>query len=282
MMDSVSGSGGLRGRRVALPESRELDLLERMLRDRGAQTLRCPLVSIIDAPDQAPVKDWLGRLCAGRMDDLVLFTGEGVRRLSEAAARAGCHDAFVAALGGVRKITRGPKPVRVLRELGLGTDIAAPLPTTEGIIEALGQLELDGRTVAVQLYGDEPNAPLQDYLRARGAAVDPVAPYVYASAADTGEVRRLIDVLISREVDAIAFTAQTQVERLLRVARRERLEQPLRQAFDQVVVAAIGPLVRDALLREGIVAQVTPPRLYFMKPMIRALDAHFSAGAARG
>lgn len=279
MMDSVPASGGLRGRRVALPESRELDLLERMLRERGASTLRCPLVSIIDAPDQASVRDWLGRFCAGRMDDLILFTGEGVRRLAEAAARAGCHDPFVTALGRVRKITRGPKPVRVLRELGLGTDIAAPLPTTEGIIQALEALDLEDRTVAVQLYGDEPNAPLQDYLRSRGARADAVAPYLYASAAETSDVRRLIDVLIAREVDAIAFTAQTQVERLLRVARRERLEQPLRQAFEQVVVAAIGPLVRDALLRESITAQVTPPRLYFMKPMIRALDAYFSARA---
>jgi hypothetical protein len=51
-------------------------------------------------------------------DDLILYTGEGVRRLVGFAERAGLRDDFVAALGRVKKITRGPKPVRALREIG--------------------------------------------------------------------------------------------------------------------------------------------------------------------
>lgn len=34
----------LAGRRIALPESRELDLFADMLLKRGAQVLRCPLM----------------------------------------------------------------------------------------------------------------------------------------------------------------------------------------------------------------------------------------------
>ena len=59
----------LAGRTVALPESRELDQLSRLLEEQGATALRCPLVSILDAPDPAPVDAWLQRLTG-----VILFT----------------------------------------------------------------------------------------------------------------------------------------------------------------------------------------------------------------
>src|SRR5260370_29299591 len=79
---------GLAGRRIALLEHRELDRLGRMLEEQGAETLRCPLVAIVDAPDPAPVEAWLRRAIAAPFDDLVLMTGEGLRRLPGGAPRA--------------------------------------------------------------------------------------------------------------------------------------------------------------------------------------------------
>ncbi|TMJ45455.1 MAG: uroporphyrinogen-III synthase, partial [Alphaproteobacteria bacterium] len=35
--------GPLSGRRIALPETRELDRLARMLEEQGAETVRCPM-----------------------------------------------------------------------------------------------------------------------------------------------------------------------------------------------------------------------------------------------
>src|SRR5262249_46113626 len=103
---SVLPTGGpLSGRRIALPETRELDRLAQMLEEQGAETLRCPMVAIQDTPDPGPVRDWLNRL---PFDDLVLFTGEGVRRLYGFAQRFGGEAAFLRALRSARKITRGP------------------------------------------------------------------------------------------------------------------------------------------------------------------------------
>ena len=44
----------LAGRTVAVPETRELDIFARMLEERGATTIRCPLVAILDAPERRP------------------------------------------------------------------------------------------------------------------------------------------------------------------------------------------------------------------------------------
>src|SRR5689334_2763652 len=172
----------LTGRRVAVPETRELDRLAGMLEERGATVLRCPLVAIHDAPDAAPVEAWLRRFAETAFDDLVLLTGEGVRRLHGFARRAELEESFLAALGRARKIVRGPKPGQALRELGLNADMRAERPTTEGVIATLAGLDLRGRTVGVQLYPDNPNAALTDFLTVAGATPVPVLPYIYASA----------------------------------------------------------------------------------------------------
>src|SRR5579862_2233279 len=151
----MTPSEPLAGRVIAIAESRELEVLSALLERRGARVLRYPMVTIVDAPDPAPLLDWLHRVTDGQCDDLILLTGEGLRRLLSCIER---HDPplrprFIAALGRLRKITRGPKPARALRELGLGSDIAAPEPTTQGVIDSLRAINLRGRRVGVQLYG---------------------------------------------------------------------------------------------------------------------------------
>src|SRR5512147_2049920 len=107
----------LAGKTIAVPETRELDVMAQLFEQRGATVIRCPLVAILDAPDVKPIEAWSRRFVAGGCDDLVLFTGEGMRRLLRFAERIDLQDAFIEALGRVRKITRGPKPVRALREI---------------------------------------------------------------------------------------------------------------------------------------------------------------------
>ena len=79
----------LTGRVVAVPESRQLDVLASLLERRGASVLRCPLVAIVDSPDEAGVLDWIERLIATPTDLAVFYTGEGVQRLVGFASRAG-------------------------------------------------------------------------------------------------------------------------------------------------------------------------------------------------
>ena len=58
-------------------------------------------------------------------------------------------------------------------------------PTSEGIAETLGKLDLKGRRLGLQLYPEKDHAALIDFITARGASVDTVLPYVYdARAAD--------------------------------------------------------------------------------------------------
>jgi uroporphyrinogen-III synthase len=270
----------LAGRTIAVPETRELDVFAAMLERRGATVLRCPLVAIADAPDPRPVLDWIRWFNAGTCDDLILLTGEGLRRLlgcidkNEPALRAD----FVAQLARVRKITRGPKPARALRELGLKSDIAAEPPTTAGVIASLAAEHLADRNVGVQLYGTEPNTPLIDFLESAGACVRAVAPYIYASKSDDAAVNALLDRMSRGEVDAIAFTSMAQVDRLFAVAPAAQVN----AALARTRVAAVGPVVADALAQRNVRVASMPQDSFFMKPLASALEAAFGAGGAAG
>lgn len=255
----------LAGRTIALPESRELDVFAAMLERRGAAVVRCPLVTILNAPDPTPILAWIRWFNTGAMDDLILLTGEGLRRLLSCIEQhePALKPQFVAALAQVRKITRGPKPARALRELGLKPDIAATTPTTPGVIEALRAENLSERTVGVQLYGVEPNRPLIEFLSGAGAAVRTVAPYIYADEAADEAVRELLTRMAAGDIDVIAFTSSPQVERLFAVGG----EALFKAALARTEVAAIGPVVAQALGRRGVHARLTPDEAFFMKPL---------------
>lgn len=265
----------LAGRTVAVPETREIDIFAAMLERRGARVIRCPMVAIRDAPDPAPVLQWSREFAQGACDELILLTGEGLRRILSCLDRnePALKERFLASLTRVRKITRGPKPARALRELGMKPDIAPEPPTTEGIIASLQARDLKGRRFGVQLYGTEPNRPLVDFLKGAGATVSTVAPYVYADAADNEAVLSLLKRIQAGEVDAIAFTSTPQVERLFAVAPAEAIS----AALAKTVVAAVGPIVAETLQRHGIQARLMPEESFFLKPLTSVLEEALGA-----
>lgn len=270
-------SPALRGRRIVVPESRELDLFAAMLERHGAETLRCPLVAIEDVADPAPVEAWLKRLAAGAHDDLILMTGEGVTRLLAFAERAGLRDTVLAAMARARKTIRGPKPARALREVGLAPDIAAEPATTDGVIAALSRVDLAGRRVGVQLYPGNPNPKLTDFLAGAGATADPVLCYRYASDAESSRVAEIIAELASGRVDLIAFTSSPQLRRLQDVARDLALEDELHRALRRTRIAAIGPVTADAVRAAGFDVDIEPAASFHLKPLVNAIVAGFTS-----
>jgi len=260
-----------------VPETRELALFRQMFEERGATCLACPMIAIHDAPDPTPVAAWLRRFIHTPSDDLILLTGEGLRRLVALAHRNGLRDAFIAALAKSRRITRGPKPVRALREIGLDGDLSPDQPTSEGVIRLMSRLDLKTRRVSVQLYPDSPHEALLSRLNASAASVDTVLPYVYASSAKDALVVATIDEMAAGKVDAIAFTSGPQVRRLRAVAEKTGRSETLRAALSRLVVAAVGPIVAAELEALGVAPSVVPSgETYFMKPLARALAEAFA------
>jgi len=258
---------------ILVPESRELDLFTRMLEAEGAATLRCPLVRILDLDDTTDAEAWIEQAIAGTFADLVWLTGEGLRRLIPVAEKINLRTEFIAALARARNITRGPKPARALRELGLAPGLAAATPTSQGVLDALTGENLSGRAVGVQLYPGDGAMVLPAGLQARGAKVRCVTPYRYASDAETADVEQIIRRLAANEVGLVVFTATPQVERLFQVARETKLEDALAAALRRTPIAVIGPVVEDTLRLHGLASAVGPDGSFHLKPLVRAICA---------
>ena len=267
---------------IAVPETRQLDVLANLLLARGANVVRCPLVAIEDSPDTPAVVEWLRRLIASPPALIVFYTGEGIERLLGFAERAGIRAGFLEVLRTTRKLCRGPKPKRALRRLELEAELDAREPTTAGVIATLDTLNLDGQRIAVQLYGGKEIPELAQYLSARGADVDWVAPYVYATESEDERVIELIEMLERGSIDAIAFTSQSQIERLVELARKRALEPALAAGMRKTFVAAVGPVVADALRAAGFTVDAMPGESYFMKPLVTTLEKELRQPKSRG
>jgi len=265
--------GRLDGTRILILETREEAQFARLLAEQGADVLQCPMFEIRDALDPAPVSAWIDRLIAQPFDDLVLLTGEGLRRLTKLARATGREAAFVAAVGKTRTFIRGPKPGRALREIGLEASVTAEAPTSDGIAATLKAHDLARHRVGLQLYPERDHAALIDAITALGATVDPVLPYVYDARAAETTVVTAIEEMANGRVDALALTSSGQIRRLFDVARDHRCEPRLQQALRATPIASVGPVVTDELKRHGLSPAITPAHdAFFMKPLISAMS----------
>lgn len=264
----------LTGTRILILETREEAQFSKLLAEQGAEVLQCPMFTIQDAPNPAPVEAWIRRAIDRPFDDLVLMTGEGLRRIMKLARARGLDQAFVAALAKSRKFTRGPKPGKALREISLEAQQTTEKPTTEGVIEMLGKLDLKGHRLGLQLYPDKDHSALTGALAAQGAEVDTVLPYVYDSKAADANMVAAIDDMAGGRIDAIALTNLGQVRRLIEAAKAHGSEAKLRAGFERTLIASVGPAVSGELAAHGLRTDISPADdAYFMRPLISAMAA---------
>ena len=262
----------LNGYRILILETREEAQFSRLLTEQGADVVQCPMFAIHDLPDPAPVEAWI-RLCIAQpFDDLVLMTGEGLRRLLKVVRRLDVEAGFIAALGRSRKFARGPKPGRALREIGLEPQVTTEKPTSEGVIEMLARVDLKGHRVGVQLYPDKDHGVLLGAIAGRGAKAESITPYVYDAQAADANIVTAIEEMAAARIDAIALTNLGQIRRLIEVARQRGCEDTLRDGLKNTPIAAVGPAVSDELASHGLRADIYPANeAYFMKPLISAM-----------
>ncbi|QDT01358.1 uroporphyrinogen decarboxylase [Adhaeretor mobilis] len=232
---------------VAL-ESRRAEDTQRMIERFEGRAFVSP--SMREAPVEAegPLVDFAHRLITGQVDVMILLTGVGTRQFIERVESRVDRERLVNALADIQTVARGPKPQAALRELGISATIVVPEPNTwREILETLDKrLPVTNLNVAIQEYGI-PNISLTAGLEARGATVEAVKIYRWELPTDLGPLKQNVQRLAQGEVDLALFTSGQQVVHLLEIAQQLDLEAEVRKAFQQTVVASIGPTTSEAL-----------------------------------
>ncbi|MGA8103175.1 MAG: uroporphyrinogen-III synthase [Candidatus Acidiferrales bacterium] len=275
MMSETAAVKGRRGRgfdglRVLSLESRRGPEMARLIETYGGEAVVAPSMREVPLESNVQAVEFVGKLAGKQFDMVIFLTGVGTRALARVADSVCPREEFVAALRGVSVVARGPKPIAVLREMGVAMTLAAPEPNTwRELLGALDEqretLPLAGRSVAVQEYGRS-NPELLAGLAERGAVVTTVPVYQWALPEDLEPLRMAVRRIAAGEIDVALFTTSIQVAHLLQVAAEMKLEDEVRRAFARIVVASIGPMTSEELRAEGFAADIeaTHPKMGFL------------------
>ena len=239
----------------------------------GGKPIVAPALREIPLESNPEALAFADALIRGEFDFVILLTGVGTRALLDVVQGAGKRDAFVAALARTKVVPRGPKPLAVLRELGITPWVLVPEPNTwrellAAIDEQVSRLKpapTGGLRMAVQEYGVS-NPDLLDGLRSRGASVTSVPVYRWALPEDLGPLQAAVSSVARNECDVAIFTTGMQVVHLLQVAAMIGQEDAVRAACARMVVASIGPTTSEELRQQQLTIdlEASHPKMGFL------------------
>ncbi len=245
MSDTAQGFCGLR---VASFESRRAAEMASLIERFGGVPSVSPSMREVPIEENREAIDFAHRVLTGQIDLIIFMTGVGVRHLLAEVERHVDRQRLLAAISDITTITRGPKPVAVLKELGLQPTHKVGPPNTWREVLALvdAKCNVAQQTVGLQEYG-QPNASLVAGLEARGAKVETVRVYRWDLPLDQGPLEENIRAIAAGRIDVALFTSAHQVVNLMRVANRLQLAPQLRAGMARTLVASIGPTTSESL-----------------------------------
>ena len=264
---------GFAGLRVLALESRRAAELAKLISTYGGVPVVAPAMREVPLESNTEALAFAARLLAAEFDMVIFLTGVGARALLSVVETTYKRGEYIAALQRVKVVARGPKPVAVLRELGVTPAITVPEPNTwrellrtlDDACDSKKDFRLRGARVAVQEYGVT-NSELLSGLSERGASVTRVPVYQWALPDDLAPLRTAVKAISEGNIDAVLFTTGVQAAHLFQVAAEMKLEEAMRLGLDRTIVASIGPTTSQELQRRGIRADIEPshPKMGFL------------------
>ncbi len=258
-LDDTATGDGFRGLRVMVtrPEA-QAEELSRLLMDRGAEVVRCPVIVIEPLPVDLPP---LGPL--DRYDWVVFTSANGVERFLELLA-----EARMVMPGSVRIAAIGPETAARLEQRGLAVAIVPERYVAEDLAEAMPSSLLAGARVLLPRAAGARDV-LPDRLRAQGATVKVIE--TYRAVGPPGLSERLSALLPG--VDVVTLTSSSAVRNFAAAVREGSMPA-------ECLVTCIGPITaataRELGLRVDIIAQE-----YTARGLVEALERYRMSTRAR-
>jgi uroporphyrinogen III methyltransferase / synthase len=269
----------LHGRRVVVTRARaQASGLAATLRGLGAEVVELPAIRIEPRIESEEVRNAVERIGNGQCSLLCVTSPNGAHLLFEALGEAGLDaralgggmkkeqaeegrtgggGEFKAPAGAVSRSSTpkqagmivaaiGPGTARALAEHGIAADIVPERFVAEALVEALVDVEVDGRSVLV-VRAAEARDVLPDTLRERGAEVDVVS--VYETVRDEPDGKA---IEAAQGADYVTFTSSSTVRNLTE-ALGDRFPKDAR-------IVSIGPITSETVRDAGLEVHVEAER----------------------
>ena len=234
----------LHGRRVVVTRARAQasGARRRPCAALGAEVVELPAIRI-EPRTRRPRRCARAVAAIGEYALVCLTSANGVRLLFEALAAAGLD---ARALAGATVAAIGPGTAAALAAHGIAADVVPERFVAEALVEALAEIEVEGRRVLVARAAEARDV-LPDALRERGAEVDVVALYETVREQPEPEA-----IEAARGADYVTFTSSSTVRNLSEALGGEL------PAGARVV--SIGPITSAAAREAGLEVAVEAER----------------------
>jgi uroporphyrinogen-III synthase len=268
----------LAGYTIAVTADRRAEEQVAMLERRGASVVAGPTVRTVPLVDDHPLWSAIEAVVADPPDVVVLLTGIGTRAMVGAAEGMGADAELLDAVGRAHVIARGPKAAGAAATAGIDVGWQTPGERSVEIIERLTSQARRGARIAVQRDGNR-RPLLAEALAGLGADVVDIPVYRWELPEDTRGAARVVEAVVTGEVDAVTFTSSPAVLHLFDIASAAACRERLLDAFASGVTAAcVGPVCAETAAGVGIDAPVVPRRAR-LGSMVQSLATHFGGRA---
>ena len=238
------------GLRVLSLESRMGAEMARLIQRHNGHPLVVSALREIPIPlqDNSAVFRFGVKLILNQLDILILMTGVGTKALLEILQTRYPLAEIIDALKKTIIVTRGPKPLAILKTLGVEANITVPEPNTwHDVIATLDYYRpVQGLKIAIQEYGVSKPDMIQD-LQKRGADVFSVPVYRWALPEDTAPLHSAITEVVNGTIDAMVITNAAQVDHVMQLAEQDQKTELFKESCKKIVVASIGPTASEGL-----------------------------------
>ena len=234
-----------------------------------------PMVEISLPKEKKRINEFIDRVLQRQFDLLIFLSTNSLTSLFEVTEEAGLRRNFFKKVRENLVIAIGPNTRRELKVRGIKIDIVPRRYSTEGILESLDKIELNGTKVGIP-RSSRANEKLRGELEKRGADVFEVVVYESTIPSDLSKSRGFLDDLFEGKIDVVTFTSASTVLNMFEIAKEYALIEKLRESLNKTTVAAIGPVTHHALTELGVHVNVVP-RKYTVKAMMKALVKHISS-----
>ncbi|MGN6623049.1 MAG: uroporphyrinogen-III synthase [Candidatus Nitrosocosmicus sp.] len=263
-----------------------------MVENFGGKPYIAPTVGIeanLGKPNEAVI-EFINRIVKQEAEYVIFMTGPGVFSLITLARNSGMEEALLASLKKTTVVARSAKPQMILRRFGIRADLIPQENTLKGILDLLKDRDITGKVIAILWHGNEQSTKIKEELYKAGASnIIEASSYRYSFetqkdgasilrsmgfqflAPEEDKVIKLIEDIISGNIDAITFTSPPSVKDLFKIASIHHMNSSLKDSLNaNVIVAAVGPSTREALEENGCHVDVMP-QIFKMGPMIKSL-----------
>ena len=181
--------------------------------------------------------------------------------------RLRAHGKDLRVLKGVNICTVGPKTAEALEQHGLRTDLIPAEFKAEGVLAALGGVNVKGKKILVP-RAKVAREVLPEKLRELGAEV--VVATAYENVRPASDVERVKKLFEEKKIAAVTFTSSSTVHNFVEILGRKGYKRLL----NGVKVACIGPVTAKTAEEYGMSTDIMPKE-YTIPAFVDALVEYY-------